>query len=147
MFLFVKIESWNTQQLFHLGFVKPCKISAHSDKHSDNILLWGIQVVQMSWNFVRFHEMINQRDAENFRFLSWVLTNKKVLFLKYIKCTMYHGKFFFQPTDGPWCPNFPNPWLCSALLQLHEIIHLKTKLLEPTPIFYIGCTVEWFLFG
>ena len=48
--------------------VNLCQISAHSDKHSDNIFL---RVVQMSWNFVRFHEIINQRDAKNFRFLSW----------------------------------------------------------------------------
>ena len=57
--------------------MKPCKISAHSDKHLDNIQ--GIKVAQMSWNFVSSHEMINKRDAENFRFLSW---QKKVLFLK-----------------------------------------------------------------
>ena len=65
--------------------MKPCKISAHSDKHSDNIFLWGKKVVRMSWNFVRFHEIINQRDAENFIFLSW---QKKVLFLK--KYQVYH---------------------------------------------------------
>ena len=43
-FLFVKIESWNFQQLFGLGFVKPCKISTHSD----NIFLQVIRVVRMS---------------------------------------------------------------------------------------------------
>ena len=53
--------------------MKPCKISAHSDKHLDNIQ--GIKVAQMSWNFVSSHEMINERDAENFRFLSWQTNN------------------------------------------------------------------------
>ena len=58
----------------------------YSEKHSDNIFLQGIRVVQMSWDFVRFHEIINQReDVKKF------LTNKKVLFLKKIlsvPCTM-----------------------------------------------------------
>ena len=71
-FLFVKIESCEIFSICLIeDFVKPCKISAHSDKHSDDIFLWGIRVVQMNWNFVRFHEIINQRDAEHFRFLSW----------------------------------------------------------------------------
>ena len=36
----------------------------------------------MSWNFVSFHEILNQWDAEKFQ-LS-ILKNKKVLFLKKI---------------------------------------------------------------
>ena len=46
-FLIVKIENLNFQHL--LKFVKPLKISAHSDKHSDDIYLRGIKVVRMSW--------------------------------------------------------------------------------------------------
>ena len=39
----------------------------------------------MSWNFVRFHEILNQTDAENFSFLSWKTKNKK--------CTKSTGLF------------------------------------------------------
>ena len=70
-FLFVKIECWNFRHLFDLGSVKPCKIPAHSDKHSDDNFLEGIKVVRMSWNFVRFQEILNQKEAKNFRLLSW----------------------------------------------------------------------------
>ena len=70
-FLFVKIEAEIFSICLILNFMKTRKISAHSDIHSDDILLWGIQVFRMSWKFVRFHEITNQRDAENFRFLSW----------------------------------------------------------------------------
>ena len=77
--------------------MKPCKILAHSDKHSDNIFLWWIKVVWMSWNFVRFHKIKNQKDAENFRFLSWQTK----------KCTSLQM--------APWRPNFPHQRLCSRL--------------------------------
>ena len=46
--------------------MKPCKISAHSDKHSDDIFLLGIRVVKMSWNFVRCDKIINQREISDF---------------------------------------------------------------------------------
>ena len=34
----------------------------------------------LSWNFVRFHKLYFQTDAESFSFLSW--KTKKILFLK-----------------------------------------------------------------
>ena len=33
-------------------------------------LKW-VKVVQRSWNFVRFHEILNHKDAKNFSFLTW----------------------------------------------------------------------------
>ena len=49
-----------------------------------------ITIVWMSWmssNFVRFHEMLFQTDAESFSFLSW--KTKKVLFLnRYFKAVV-----------------------------------------------------------
>jgi hypothetical protein len=43
--------------------------------------LWGIKVVWMSWNFVRFlRNPLSSHHAENLSFLSW--KTKKVLFLK-----------------------------------------------------------------
>ena len=47
----------------------------------------------MSWNFVRFQEILNQK------FQISILTNKKDLFLN--KYYVYHGEFFFQLIDGP----------------------------------------------
>ena len=38
---------------------------------SNDLWIWGVKIIWMTWHFVRFHEIINQRDAEIFRFLSW----------------------------------------------------------------------------
>ena len=104
-FLFVKIESWNFQHLFDLGFRETLQYFSLF-RPSHNILLWGLKVVRMSWNFVSFHKMIYQRD---FRFQISILTNKKVLFLKKIlsvPCTM--DSSFFSQQMTPWHPNFPH---------------------------------------
>jgi hypothetical protein len=69
-FLFVEIESWNFQQLFNFEFRETLQNFSSFRQHLDDIYLWVIRGVRISWNFVKFHEMINQRDAENFSFLS-----------------------------------------------------------------------------
>ena len=67
-FLFVKIESWKfSSSVWFKRFRETLQSSAHSDKRSDNIFLWGIKVVRMSWNFVRFHEILKLTKC----FLSW----------------------------------------------------------------------------
>ena len=78
-FLFVKIESWNFQQLFDLGFRETLQNFSSFRQNSDSIFLQELRVVWMSWNTVWFHEIINQWEAENFRFLSWQTK------------TLYHG--------------------------------------------------------
>ena len=52
-------------------FVKPHKISAHSDNFYSlkKNVIW--MFVWMSWNLARFYEILNQTDAKNFSFLSW----------------------------------------------------------------------------
>ena len=65
MFLFVKIESWNFQQLFDLG-----KILAHSDKHSDDIFLWVIRVVC-------YHEILYQRNIKCTMYNEWLFFHPK----------------------------------------------------------------------
>ena len=70
-FLFVKIENWFFHHLFDLGFREILQNFSSFRQHSDDIFLWGIKVVRMSWNFVLLPEILNQTDAENFRFLSW----------------------------------------------------------------------------
>ena len=68
--------------------MKPCKISAHSDKHSKAIFLRGIRVVRMNWNFVRVHKLKNQRDAKN----SYFYLDKQKCFIPKkilsVPCTM-----------------------------------------------------------
>ena len=90
--------------------MKPCKLSAHSDKHSDG----NKRVVKMSWNFVRFHEIINQREISDFyldKQKSFV--PKKILS---VPCTI--DELFFQPIDATaaWRPNFPHQRLCTESL-------------------------------
>ena len=79
-FLFVKIESWNFQQLFDIQFWETLQNFSSFRLRFRWHFLWVIRAVWMSWNFVRFHEITNQRDAENLRFLSW--QTKKYFFLK-----------------------------------------------------------------
>ena len=79
----------------------PPNISAGSVSVWFRIFLCGIKVVRMSWNFVRFHEIINPIDAEDFWFLSWQTKKamyytqwheilSKVAFIKYfiLKCSI-----------------------------------------------------------
>ena len=67
---------------------------------------------------MRFHEILNQRVAENFSFST--LTNKKVLFLKKgMKCTK--SVLFSNQQVAPLRPNFANP-------QLWENIETKWTL-------------------
>ena len=85
--------------------MKPCKITAHSDKHSDDIFLQGIRVVQMCCNFVTFYEIINKRDAKKFQIS--ILTNKKVLFLK-----KYELSQVFKKDRVVLLPRLWAAWLC-----------------------------------
>ena len=56
-----------------------------------------MKVVQISWNFVRIHKILNQKDAENFSFLSW--KTKKVLFLEKICGMLVIETFKSQVSD------------------------------------------------
>jgi hypothetical protein len=70
-FLFFKIESWNCQHLFKNGV---CEISQNFNSFSSFrqfLFSFFLLVVRLSWNFVRFHEILFQTDAEDFSFLSW----------------------------------------------------------------------------
>ena len=109
-FLFLNIESWNFQHLFDLGFHKTLQISSHSYEHLDNILLWGIQVVRMSWNFVGFHE--KKKSKRCLKFQISILTNKKN--------TM--DSSFFSQQMAPWRPNFPNARLSENQPQKYEAL-------------------------
>ena len=67
-FLFFKIESWNFQHLFEKEF---CETSQNFNSIRQPIEKMKITIVWMSWNFVRFHEVLFWTDAESFSILSW----------------------------------------------------------------------------
>ena len=83
--------------------MKPFKISAHSDKHSDNVLLLGIREYEL-----KFCEVSrNNKSKRCWKFQISIWTNKKVVFLKKIlsvPCTM--DSSFFSQQMAPWHPNF-----------------------------------------
>ena len=88
-FLFFKIESWNFQQLFEKEF--------HFNSIRQQIEKMKITIVWMSWmswNFVRFHKILFQTDAESFNFLSW---KKKIFLKKYFlgRCQYQNKKALF----------------------------------------------------
>ena len=70
-FLFFKIESWNFHHLFEKEF---CEISQNFNSFSSFKQFsfpFFLSVVWLSWNFVRFHEILFHTIAESFSFLSW----------------------------------------------------------------------------
>ena len=88
-FLFVKIESWNFQQLFVLGFRETLQNFSLFRQTFRWQFSTGNKSCPNELKFVKFHEMKNQKDAKNFRFLSW---QRKVCYSpKKSKCIMYHG--------------------------------------------------------
>ena len=65
--MFFKMETWNFQHLF-------CKTLQNFNSIRQPIEDMKIAIVWiswMSWNFVRFHEILCQTDAKSFSFLSW----------------------------------------------------------------------------
>ena len=72
--------------MFKKHYVKQCQVS-----------MYIFLVISESWKFVRFHEILYHKDAENFSFLSWrasardftVLYSSKVLPVKIYKLDSY----------------------------------------------------------
>ena len=76
-FLIFKIESWNFQHLFENEFLEISQNFNYFSSSRQFLFLFFLSVVWLSRNFVRFHEILFQTDAESFSFLSW-----KKIFLK-----------------------------------------------------------------
>ena len=70
-FLFFKIESLNFQHLFEKEFRETSQNFNSFSSFRQFLLSFILFVVWLSWNFVRFHEIPFQTDAESFSFLSW----------------------------------------------------------------------------
>ena len=107
------MESWNFQHLFDLGFCENLQnLSSFTQTFRQHF-----SIATMSWNFVRFHEIINQRYAENFRFLTFdskqngytfaTVYRSNCLTVFSIRSTM--DSSFFSQQMAPWRPNFSNP--------------------------------------
>ena len=82
VFLFVHIESWNFQHLFDEEL---CETSQNFNSFGQFLVpikKCHLNIVWMSCNFMRFHEILNQRNAKNFSFLYG--QTKKFCFLKNI---------------------------------------------------------------
>ena len=70
-FLFFKIESWNFQHLFENEFCETSQSFNSFSSFRQLLFTFFLLVVWLSWNFVRFHEILFQTDAKSFSFLSW----------------------------------------------------------------------------
>ena len=98
-FFLVKIESWNFQQLFDLEFHETLQNFSSFRQTFGWYFCMGIK--ELSKLAVRFHETVNQRNAENFSFLSW----KTKSFIP------QKNWIYFSQKMATWCPSFPYPRL------------------------------------
>ena len=73
--MFFKIERWNFQVQFEIGFRETSQNFNSFSFFRELLFSPFLSVVWLSWNFVRFHEILFQTDAESFSVLSWK-TNK-----------------------------------------------------------------------
>ena len=69
-FLFYKIESWNFQHLFEKEFRETSQNFNSFSSFRQLLFSFFLSIVWLSWNFVKFLEILFQTDAENFSFLS-----------------------------------------------------------------------------
>ena len=69
-FLFFKIESWNFQHLFEIEFRETSQNFNSFSSFRQLLFSFFLLVVWLSWNFVRFQEILFQIDAENISCLS-----------------------------------------------------------------------------
>ena len=97
-FLFFKIESWNFQHLFEKEFRETSQNFNSIRQPIEKMKITIVWISWMSWNFVRFHKIQFQTDAESFS-----LKNKKVLFLKKYLLSRTAKK---DPKDAISRPNF-----------------------------------------
>ena len=88
--MFFKIESWNFQHLFEIEFRETSK-NFNSFSTFRQLFCFFLSVVWLSWNFVRFLEILFQTDDESFSFLSW----------KTKKFYSYQWRFWVFPVKDP----------------------------------------------
>ena len=124
--------------------MKPCKISAHSDKHLDDIFVW---VIKSCPNKLKSCEVSRNGELKRcWKFQLSTLTNKKVLFLKKIwsvPCTM--DSSYFSPKMATWRPNFPHPrlWFLRPLfLVFSSKCHIRSLELEFAKL--LGVHASWY---
>ena len=99
--LVFKIESCNFQHLFEKEFRETSQNFNSFSSFRQFLFSFFLSVVWLSWNFVRFHEILFQTDAESFSFLSW--KTKKFYSLKK---SFLSRTAKVDPKDGVSSPNF-----------------------------------------
>ena len=106
-FLFVKIESWNFQQLFDLGFCKTLQNFSSLRQTFRQHFSTGNKSCPNELKLCEISR--NDWSKRCWKYQIFIVTNKKVLFVKKIlivPCTM--DSSFFSQQMAPWCPNFPH---------------------------------------
>ena len=68
---FFKIESWNFQDLFEIKFHETSQNVNSIRQLIEKMKITIVWMIWMSWNFVRFHEILFQTDTESLSCLSW----------------------------------------------------------------------------
>ena len=133
--------------------MKPCKISAHSDKHLDDIfvIMSNKELSKLAEIVLRFIE-----SKKCWKFQLSILTNKKVLFLKKIwsvPCTI--DSSYFSQKMATWRPNFPYPrlWVISysfsGILKktLQFYFHPQTLLIVVSIVIRPWKSISFWLLG
>ena len=95
-FLSFKIERWNFQVQFEIGFRETSQNFNSFSFFRELLFSPFLSVVWLSWNFVRFHEIQFQTEPESFSFLSWK-TKKFYSWKKYFfgRCQYENKKSLF----------------------------------------------------
>ena len=79
-----------------------------------------MKIVWMSWNFVRFHEILNQTDAENFSCLSWQIKKK-------IHNPFGQNSFFLRQQMEPWWCNLWVKILIQSISLFSSLNNIEVK--------------------
>jgi hypothetical protein len=108
--LFFKIESWIFQHLFEIEVRKTSQDFNSFSSFRQLLFSFFLSVVWLSWNFVKFHEILFQTDAESFSFLSWKI-KKSYSYKKYCfgRCQYQNKQALF--TDSIFREDFDYHYL------------------------------------
>ena len=126
----MKIESWNFQQLFDLGFHETLQSFSsfrQTFSRGNKSCLKKLKSCEV---------LRNNKSKRCWKFQISILTNKKILS---VPCTM--NSSFFSQQMVPWHPNFPHQRLC--FLRLGESKISKIFLWIKGPAAYFSHLWSW----
>ena len=123
-FLFFKIESWNFQVQFEIKIRETSQNFNSFSSFRQLLFSFFLSVVWLSWNFVSFHEILFQTDAESFSFLSW---KTKQFYSYFLGRSQYQNK---KPlfTDPIFSNGFAINFLCTTKVNItHQVYRLPSN--------------------